>query len=168
LGYSLIRRPSCVIALVVVAVAAGVAALAAAGCSGPSGNVTIHSFVGAWQRVDGGVPNPAVTLEIVAASSGASLNFADKTSTHSLTVLGALADGTLDATLSAAEGSALGLPSLRSPAGVTPSPGAASATSGSIAIALSLDDTAPQLTLDVVGDDGTSQPVLIYQRAPVP
>ena len=110
------------------------AAAGAAACGGSS-SVDITPYLGVWQRVEGGVPNPAVTLTVARQDDGCTVTLADPASGRRETVLATVGDGYLACTLSAPD----------------------------YDVELSLDDSG-QLVVDRVLADGTLEPVWLYDR----
>jgi hypothetical protein len=134
-------------------VALGVLALAvftaaAAGC-GVSGSSDISSYLGVWQRVDGGAPNPDVTLTVAAQGDGAALTLVDQGNAQSQTVAATVGDGYLACTLPSSDGTA-------------PTP--VSGVPAESDLQLSVGEGG-QLVVDLVLADGTTEPIWIYERA---
>ena len=80
------------LALLVIA-AAGVAA-----CGGSSSS-DIGPYLGVWQRVEAGAPNPDFTLTVARQGDGAAVTFANLTNGQSRTVAATAEDGYLACTL---------------------------------------------------------------------
>jgi hypothetical protein len=139
------RRLLVAIALLVIA-AAGAAA-----CGGSSSS-DLGPYLGAWQRVEAGAPNPDVTLTVTRRDAAATVTFANLSSGAGETVAASAEDGYLVCTL------------LSAAAGPQPSPGQAPPQ---MDLQLSLDDNG-QLVVDLVLADGTLEPVWIYERAAAP
>lgn len=125
------RPPALVLLLVLVFVAA----VGLAAC-GDSPSVDVGPYLGVWHRVDGGVPDPAVTLTIAGLEDGYTVTLADPGSGRRETVPATAGDGYLACTLAAPESD----------------------------VQLSLDESG-QLVVDRVLADGTLEPVWIYDRA---
>jgi hypothetical protein len=110
------------------------AAAGAAACGGSS-SVDVAPYLGVWQRVVGGVPDPAVTLTVARQDDGCTVTLADLVSGRSETVSATVGDGYLACTLPAPDHD----------------------------VQLSLDDNG-QLVVDRVLADGTLEPVWLYDR----
>jgi len=123
---------------------------AAAGCGGSPAE-DVAPYLGAWQRLEGGAPDPLSTLTIARRDDAVSATFADQTRGASVTVPATAEDGYLACTLPAGD---TGLPVLDG------SPAQSD-------LQLSLDENG-QLVVDLVLEDGTLEPVLIYDRAAAP
>ena len=136
------------LALLVIA-AAGVAA-----CGGSSSS-DIGPYLGVWQRVEAGAPNPDFTLTVARQGDGAAVTFANLSNRQSRTVAATAEDGYLACTLP--NGDDPQTPA----AGPSPSSGVPSVSD----LQLSLDENG-QLVVDLVLADGTTEPVWIYDRAP--
>jgi len=133
------------------------AAALSAGCGGSS-SADLGIYLGAWQRVDGGVPDPDFTLTVAEQGDGASVTFANQTNGQSQTVTVTSQDGYLACTLPTGEG----LPTPSTGSG-SPAPGAQQIPSASD-LQLSVDENG-QLVADLVLADGTLEPIWIYDRA---
>ena len=134
------------LALFVIA-AAGVAA-----CGGSSSS-DVGPYLGVWERVEAGAPNPDFTLTVARQGDGAAVTFANLSNGQSRTVAATAEDGYLACTLPNGDGSQ------PPPAGPSPSPGVPSESD----LQLSLDENG-QLVVDLVLADGTTGPVWIYDR----
>jgi hypothetical protein len=158
------RRLSALLALVLLA-AAG-----AAGCGGGS-QADLAGYLGTWQRVEGGVPNPGFTLTITRQDASAGATFENHVSGLSETVAAAVEDGYLVCTLPTGAagaqrtdgGAAQGALALASPEAGSPVPD----PPGDVDLQLSIDENG-QLVVDLVLADGTLEPVWIYDRAEDP
>ena len=84
------RRAPALAALVLLLVAAA----GVAGCGGSS-PADPGPFLGLWQRVEAGTPNPDLTLTIAAQGDGASLAFSNRSNGMSETAAGTVEDGRL-------------------------------------------------------------------------
>jgi hypothetical protein len=126
-----------------------------AGCGGSSSS-GVALYLGDWQRVDGGEPDPAFTLKVVQQGDGAAVTFANQTNGMSQTVVGKPGDGFLACTLANGDAAAAG----------AASPAGASGVPAESDLQLSVD-AGGQLVVDLVLSDGTLEPVWIYDRAPV-
>jgi len=113
-------------------------AVTACGGSAASG---VPLYLGAWQRVDGGEPNPAVTLLVEAKGDDAALTFRDLSRSFQAQTTATLQDDILVMEMPAENGIVDGATSLQ----------------------LSLD-AGGQLVIDQVLADGTSEPVWVYER----
>ena len=159
------RRLLALLVLVLLAAAA-----AAAGCGGSS-RTDLAPYLGAWQRVEGGVPNPGFTLTIVRQDDAAGATFANPSNGLSETVAAAEEDGYLACTLPTGDtglqradgGASPGALAAASPGESPPVPG----PPGEVDLQLSLDENG-QLVVDLVLADGTLEPVWIYDRAEAP
>ena len=141
------------LAAALLVIAAGVAA-----CGGSSSS-DIGSYLGLWQRVEGGTPNPDFTLTVARKGDGGAVTFVNRTNGQSETVAATVEDGYLACTLPGGDdplGQAAGADE--------PSPGAQQAPSESD-LQLSVDENG-QLVVDLVLADGTTEPVWFYDRAP--
>jgi len=150
-----VGRPP-VVAIAIVALVL-FAAAGAAGCGGSRAD--LGAYVGAWQRVEVGVPNPDFTVTVAVQGDGTAITFADRANSVTTTVAGTAEDGSLACVLPSGDhslGEAV-------PPG-SPSPGVAPGPSD---LRLSIDEDG-QLVVDVVLSDGTLEPVLIYDRTPAP
>jgi hypothetical protein len=137
--------------------AVAAAAFAAAACGGSTRTADLAPFVGRWERVEAGAPNPDFTLDIELAGDGVRLIFANQTNGMNQTVAGTSEDGCVACTLATNDDSLL------MPAGLgTRSPGAAAPASASLQLSL---DEGGQLIVDLVLADDTLQPIWIYERA---
>jgi hypothetical protein len=134
--------------LLLVLSAAGVAA-----CGG-SASSDVGPYLGVWQRVEGGTPNPDFTLTVARQSDGALVTFADLANGQDRTGVATPEDGYLALRLPAGDG-ARPVPS------VSPSAGAPLESD----LQLSVDENG-QLIVDLVLADGTTEPVGIYERMP--
>ena len=122
-----------------------------AGCGGAS-STDLGPYLGAWQRVEGGVRNPDFTLTIARRDDAAAVTFANLTNAASETVAATAEDGYLACTLP------------------TGDPGLQPAEAGvpaDVDLRLSLDENG-QLVVDLVLADGTLEPVWIYERGAAP
>jgi len=138
--------------------AAVTAAAIAAGCGGSPEPDEVTAFLGQWERVEAGAPDPDFALAIEATGDGVSITFANLTNGMSQTVAGTVQDGSIACMLASTDDPFL------MPAGPgTPSIGVATAPPASVSLQLSLDETG-QLVVDLVLPDGTLQPIWIYQR----
>jgi hypothetical protein len=138
--------------------AVGAAAFAAAGCGGSTSTADLAPFVGRWDRVEAGTPNPAFTLDIRRAGDGVRLAFTNQTNGTSQTVAGTSEDGYVACTLATTDDSFL------LPAGPgQQSPGVITAPPTSVNLQLSVDEGG-QLIVDLLLSDGTLQPIWIYER----
>ena len=149
---------SAVLGLTLMAAVAA-AAFAAAACGGSTRTAALASFVGRWERVAAGAPNPDFTLDIELAGDGVRLIFASQTNGMNQAVAGTSEDGYVACTLATTDDPFL------LPAGPgQQSPGVATAPPTSANLQLSLDEDG-QLVVDLVLADGTLQPIWIYERA---
>jgi hypothetical protein len=123
-----------------------VLAATAAGCGSPS-PADLGSYLGTWQRVEGGAPNPEFTLTIALQDDEASATFANLTNGANETVAATAEDGYLACTLPTAD---------------TWTP-AAEGLPAEADLQLSLDENG-QLVVDLVLADGTLEPIWIYDR----
>jgi hypothetical protein len=130
-----------ILALVVV-----IAAVIGCGGSGSSG---IGPYLGVWQRVDGGAPDPSFTLTVTTQGDGAALTFANQSNGQSRTVPATVEDGHLACTLPNGDDSA-----------TTPASGVPAESD----LQLSVDENG-QLVVDLVLADGTTEPIWVYERA---
>jgi hypothetical protein len=136
-----------------------IAAAGVAACGGSSSS-DLGPYLGVWQRVDAGAPNPAVTLTVARQGDGAAVTFANLSNGQSRTVAASAEDGYLACSLSARDDSMV------RPAGPgSPSPGVHSSPPAASNFQLSVDENG-QLVVDLVLADGTTEPVWIYDRAP--
>jgi hypothetical protein len=122
-------------------------AAAVAGCGGSS-QTDIGPYLGTWQRVEAGAPDPDFTLTIARHDDSPVVSFANHTSGMSKRVPATAADGYLACTLPTDE---TGLP-------------AQDGVPAESDLRLSLDENG-QLVVDLVLGDGTLEPVWIYDRA---
>ena len=139
------RRLLALLAFVVLAVAV------TAGCGG-SPSADIAPYLGVWQRVEAGAPNPDFTLTIARRDDAAGVTFVNVSSGMSETVAATAEDGYLACSL---------------PTGDDPAPSPVAGVPAESDLQLSLDDNG-QLVVDVVLADGTLEPVWIYERAAAP
>jgi hypothetical protein len=114
---------------------------AAASACGDSAASGVAPYLGDWQRVDGGEPDPAVTLLVESDGDDASLTFQDSTRSLRARATATLRDDRLIVEMPAENG----------------------VVDGAAQLQLSLD--AGQLVVDQVLADGTTEPVWIYARA---
>ena len=133
------------------------AAALSAGCGGSS-SADLGIYLGAWERVDGGEPDPAFTLTVAEQGDGAAVTFANLSNGQSRTVAATAEDGYLACTLPTGDG----LPTPSTGSG-SPAPGAQQVPSASD-LQLSVDENG-QLVVDLVLADGTLEPIWIYDRA---
>jgi hypothetical protein len=140
------------LALFVIA-AAGVAA-----CGGSSSS-DVGPYLGVWERVEAGAPNPDFTLTVARQGDGAAVTFANLSNGQSRTVAATAEDGYLACSLR--NGDDPQTP----PAGSSPSPGVVSSPPALSNFQLGVDENG-QLIVDLVLADGTTEPVWIYDRAP--
>jgi hypothetical protein len=133
-------------------VALALLALAAASvvACGGSASADIAPYLGVWQRVDGGVPDPDFTLTVARQGDQAAATFANLANGQAKTVAATVEDGYLACTLPTGEDPA-----------ASPVPGVPTESD----LQLSLDENG-QLVVDLVLADGTLEPVWIYDRAP--
>ncbi len=134
-----------VLALVVIAAAA------VAACGG-SPSSDIGPYLGLWQRVEGGAPNPDFTLTVVRQGDQGAVTFASLSNGQDQTVVATVEDGYL----------ACSLPTIDDPQVQS---GAASPPPVESDLQLSVDENG-QLVVDLVLADGTLEPIWIYDRAP--
>ena len=134
-----------VLALVVVAAAA------VAACGG-SPSSDIGPYLGAWQRVEGGAPDPDFTLTVVRQGDQGAVTFVSLSNGQDRTVVATVDDGYLACSLPAVDD-----PQVQS--------GAASPPPAESDLQLSVDENG-QLVVDLVLADGTLEPIWIYDRAP--
>jgi hypothetical protein len=116
-------------------------ALAAVSACGDSAASGVGPYLGDWQRVDGGEPNPAVTLLVESDGDDASLTFQDSVRSFRARAPATLQDDLL----------------------IVETPAENGIVGGAAQLQLSLD--AGQLVVDQVLADGTTEPVWIYARA---
>ena len=129
-------------------------AAAGVGCGG-SPQADLGPYLGVWQRLEGGAPNPAFTLTIARQGDDASATFANLTNGESQTVPASIEDGHLTCTLPTDDTDA------------QPSPTGVPLESD---LQLSLEVNG-QLVVDLVLADDTLEPIWIYERsssAPAP
>jgi len=137
-----------------------VAAALAAGCGGSS-SADLGIYLGSWERVDGGEPNPDFTLTVVRQGDGAAVTFGNQTNGQSQTVAATAQDGYLACSLGTG-----GDPLFQPTGPGSPSPGVASQPPAVSNLQLSVDEDG-QLVVDLVLADGTLEPVWIYDRTAV-
>ena len=123
------------------------AAAGAAGCGGSS-QADVGPYLGVWQRVEAGAPDPAFTLTIARQDDDASATFANLTNGESQTVTAAVEDGYLACSLPTGD------------TDVQPSPAGVPLESE---LQLSLEGSG-QLVVDLVLADDTLEPIWIYER----
>lgn len=130
-------------------------ALAATGCGGASG-AGAGLFAGSWQRVKAGAPDPDATLRIAVDGDRVSLAFADLVAGTSQTTAGTVEDGCIICTILTRD----------TVADVAPGSDAAAQLEGGTDadVQLSLDENG-RLVVDLVLEDGTLEPIWVYQRA---
>ena len=131
-----------------------IGAAVAAACGGSSSS-DMGPYLGVWQRVEAGAPNPDFTLTVARQGDGAAVTFADLSNGQSRTVAATAKDGYLACTLPNGDD-----PQAQ-PAGPSPSSGVPLESD----LQLSIDENG-QLVVDLVLADGTTEPVWIYDRAP--
>ncbi len=136
-----------VLALVVVAAAA------VAACGGSS-SADIGPYLGVWQRIEGGAPNPDLALTVVRQEEEGAVTFADLADGQDQTVLATVEDGYLACTLPVIDD-----PQVQA--------GVASPSPVKSDLQLSVDENG-QLVVDLVLADGTLEPIWIYDRALAP
>ena len=129
----------------------GAAGLAACGSSSSDSG----PYLGVWQRVEAGAPNPDFTLTVARQGDGAAVTFADLTNGQSRTVAATAEDGYLACTL----------PNGDDPQTQPAGPSRLSGVPSEADLQLSVDENG-QLVVDLVLADGTTEPVWIYDRAP--
>jgi len=134
------------------------AASLAAGCGGSS-SAELGIYLGSWERVDGGVPDPEFTLTVARQGDGATVTLANLTNGQSQTVAATAQDGDLACSLTTRDE-----PFLQPSGPGSPSPGIASQPPAVSKFLLSVDENG-QLIVDLVLADGTTEPVWIYDRA---
>jgi hypothetical protein len=127
------------------------AAAVAAGCGG-SPAADVAPYLGVWQRLEAGAPNPDFTLTIARRDDAAGVTFANLSNGISEPVTATVGDGFLACTL---------------PTGDDPAPSPAPGVPAGSQVQLSLDDNG-QLVVDLVLADDTLEPVWIYERAAAP
>jgi type IV pilus biogenesis protein CpaD/CtpE len=132
---SRVRTPIAALLFVI----AVVATATVAGCGGSSDS-QLAAYVGAWQRVVGGEPDPSLTLLVARTDDGASLTFTDQSGSRSE-----------------------GVATLKDASLVMDMPAANGIIDGATRLQLSLD-AGGQLVVDQVLDDGTTEPVWVYDR----
>jgi hypothetical protein len=132
--------------------AVGLVALAAVGAAGCGGSMPadLGAYVGVWQRVEAGTPDPDFTLTIAARGEEVRLTFANHGAGMSRTVAGTAEGGHLACTLPAGDGRIAASPGPDVPAESD--------------LQLSLDENG-QLVVDLVLPDGTLEPIWVYERA---
>jgi hypothetical protein len=133
-------RPSAAVVAALVLLTLVLLAGAAAAC-GDSAASGVALYLGDWQRVEGGEPNPAVTLHVEADGDDAALTFEDSTRSFRAQAPATPQDDVLVMEMPAENGIVDGATSLQ----------------------LSLD-AGGQLVVDQVLADGTSEPVWVYER----
>ena len=138
-----------------------IAAALAAGCGGSS-SADHGIYLGVWQRVDGGEPNPDFTLTVAEQGNGASVTLANHANGLSQMVTATAQDGHLACTLTTRDE-----PSLQPSGPGSPSPGIVSQPPAVSNFLLSVDENG-QLIVDLVLADGTTEPVWVYDRATAP
>ena len=126
-----------------------VAVTASAIACGGSSSTDVGPYLGVWQRIDGGVPDPEFTLTVVGVDDGAAVTFANLANGQRQTVVATLEDGFLACSL---------------PTGDDPAPSPALGVPTESDLQLSLDENG-QLVVDLVLADGTLEPIWIYDRA---
>jgi hypothetical protein len=136
------------LALLALFVITATAVAATAGCGG-SGSADIAQYLGVWQRVGGGAPDPDFTLTVAAQGDGAAVTFANAANGQSQTVAAAVQDAYLSCTL---------------PNGDDPAPTPAAGVPAESDLQLSVDVNG-QLVVDLVLADGTTEPIWVYERA---
>lgn len=114
----------------------------AAPACGDSAASGVALYVGDWQRVEGGEPDPAVTLHVERAGDDAALTFQGSTGSFQAQATATLQDDLLVVTMPAENG----------------------IVDGATGLQLSLD-AGGQLVVDQVLGDGTTEPVWVYARA---
>ncbi len=124
------------------------AAAGAAGCGG-SAQADVGPYLGVWQRVEGGAPNPAFTLTIARQDGDTSATFANLTNGESQRVTATNEDGYLACKLPTGDSE------------VQPSPASVPLDSD---LQLSLEENG-QLVVDLVLADETLEPIWIYERS---
>jgi hypothetical protein len=115
--------------------------IALSGCGGSS-DPELAAYVGSWQRVVGGEPDAALTLVVARTDEGATLTFADSSGPRTASGEATVQDGCL----------------------VLDMPVGAGILDGVTRLQVSLD-AGGQLVVDKVLDDGTTEPVWLYDRA---
>jgi hypothetical protein len=130
-----------------------IAAAGLAAC-GDSSSSDIGPYLGVWQRVEAGAPNPDFTLTVARQGDGTAVTFANLSNGQSRTVAATAVDGYLACTLPNGHDPQAQL------AGSSPSAGVPSESD----LQLSVDENG-QLIVDLVLADGTTEPVWIYERA---
>ena len=141
-------RVALALALLVMAAAGAVA------CGGSSSS-DVGPYLGVWQRVEAGAPNPDFTLTVTRRGDGAAATFANLSNGQNRTVAATAKDGYLACTLPNRDD-----PHAQ-PAGPSPSSGVPLESD----LQLSVDENG-QLVVDLVLADGTTEPVWVYDRAP--
>jgi hypothetical protein len=134
------------------------AAAGAAACGGSSSS-DIRPYLGVWQRVEGGAPNPDVTLTVARQDDGGTVTFAGLANGQDRTVVATAEDGYLACSLPTGDD-----PQLSGAGQGSPSPGASLPPAESD-LQLSPDENG-RLVVDLVLPDGTLEPIWIYDRAP--
>jgi hypothetical protein len=134
-----------------------VLAVVAAGCG--DSPQALDPYLGAWQRVEGGEPNPFFTLTVTASGSGAEVTLVNDTNGVSGTSAGVVHDGFISFWIADAD-----VGPLTSPLPRPSAPPTVTATPPPSEYRLSLDEGG-QLVIDLVLADGTLEPVWVYDRA---
>jgi hypothetical protein len=142
-----------VLGLALFVIAAGFAA-----CGSSSSDV--GPYLGVWQRVEAGAPDPDFTLTVARQGDGAAVTFANLTNGQSRTAAATVEDGYLACSSSARDD-----PMLQPTGPGSPSPGVISSPPAVSDFQLSVDENG-QLVVDLVLADGTTEPVWLYDRAP--
>lgn len=119
-----------------------VALAAAASSCGAGSDARLAAYLGAWERVVAGEPDPGHALVVERSDDGATLTFVDPSGRQSQG-FASFADGVLTMEMPLQNGILDGASGLR----------------------VSLD-AGGQLVVDRVLGDGTSEPVWVYDRAP--
>jgi hypothetical protein len=117
---------------------------AATGCGSAAESTEVAAYLGSWQRVEGGAADAQRTLLVERQDDVVRAEFSDLTTGFDAGGVATLEDGYL----------ALDLPAGN---GLLDAPG----------LQISLDANG-QLIVDRVLDDGTTEPVWVYERAPSP
>ncbi|MCX6364227.1 MAG: hypothetical protein NTW58_08700 [Actinobacteria bacterium] len=126
-----------------------VAAAGTTGCRGSS-SAAVGPFLGTWQRVEAGAPNPEFTLTIAAQGDGVELTFANLGNGMSESVAGTVADGSIACTLPNADGDSSASPLANVP------------TESDLRLSPGEDG---RLVVDLVLPGGALEPIWTYQRA---
>lgn len=120
------------------------AALASVAACGAASSPDVGFYAGSWLRVDGGEPNPRITLTVERDSDGATVTFrASDGDGPNASAAVTMRDGYLACDL----------------------PARSDVLDGATGLQLSLDQDG-QLVVDKVLTDGTTEPVWIYERPP--